>query len=294
MTPARTILLLIAGVLLASCEKEQPKPQQPAQPSAKQGDAPSPPAKAADASLDAFRSAFAAAGVSLPQSLRIALTRKTCQVYCFDVDSKASIDTWKLLRAVTDKTGWYPLVVHDLHIEEVDERPEETDPADTLQEAGSIDAATWLKQRLDGRQPQSGAGEGKPEPNTSFTVPIDDLTGEPAPDVRILLVPTRNGWEVPAFVPFGGAGGWNDCPQDAAHVAVLKYWFERFGAELVAMSDDVLELQIARPPASDEAAAAIANEQYAYCGDIVEQGVGTVPALAQSIKACGIWYFWWD
>jgi hypothetical protein len=298
-------VVLLVAMVGVSCEKEAPKPAKPPAAGTNQTAPQTTQASKAATSLltsptvaasplDSVRSAFTAAGVTLPDSLGIALTRKTCQVLGFDVNAKEAIDTWKSLRAVTDKTGWYPLVVRDLNIEEVDEHPEATDPAETLKAAAEIDASAWLKEKLDRRDKSGAAAEGTPEPNTGFTVPMDETTGEPAPDVRILLVPTRNGWEVPAFVPFGGADGWNDCPGDAAHVAVLKAWYQRYGAELVTMSDDVLELQVARPPASDEAAAAIAMEQFAYCGDIVEQGVGSVKALAASIKACPIWYFWWD
>jgi hypothetical protein len=296
----RAALIPATAMLIVSCEKEQPKPAKPSaaasnqSATAPQASNPVPPSPAQTSPLDSARAAFSAAGINLPDSFRIALTRKSCQILGFDIDAKQAIDTWKSLRAVTDKTGWYPLVVRDLNIEEVDEHPEATDPAETLKAAAEIDVSVWLKEKLDGRDKSKAGEEGTPEPNTAFTVPIDEVTGEPAPDVRILLVPTRNGWEVPAFVPFGGSGGWNECPGDAAHVAVLKSWYQRYGAELVTMSDDVLELQVARPPTSDEAVAAIAMEQFAYCGDIVEQGVGSVKALATSIKACPIWYFWWD
>jgi hypothetical protein len=38
----------------------------------------------------------------------------------------------------------------------------------------------------------------------------------------------------------------------------------------------------------------LAKEQYAYCADIVEQGVGTIEALAATLLNGHIWFFWWD
>ena len=38
----------------------------------------------------------------------------------------------------------------------------------------------------------------------------------------------------------------------------------------------------------------LALEQYAYCNDIVDQGVGTIGALADGLMKSHNWYFWWD
>jgi hypothetical protein len=39
---------------------------------------------------------------------------------------------------------------------------------------------------------------------------------------------------------------------------------------------------------------ALAWEQYWYCLDIVDQGVGSVSALAATLLNSTYWYFWWD
>jgi len=104
-------------------------------------------------------------------------------------------------------------------------------------------------------------------------------------------VPTPRGWEAPAFLNFGG---WNACPQPAEHCAVLAYWKGRYGAEVASMTRDVIELEVARPPASRDEAMALALEQFDYCEDIVDQGVGTISNLAADLLAGSPWYFWWD
>jgi hypothetical protein len=74
----------------------------------------------------------------------------------------------------------------------------------------------------------------------------------------------------------------------------MRYWFERWGAEPVAITSDTVEMLVARPPQSREDALALANEQFAYCEDVVTQGVGTIEALAANLLEGQTWFFWWD
>lgn len=103
-------------------------------------------------------------------------------------------------------------------------------------------------------------------------------------------IPAKNPWEVFAWLPFGG---WNECPQDLEHMAVAKYWFEKYGAVPALMTHDVLEYSLPAP-VSQEKAMEVAWEQFTYCSDIVEQGVGTVGRLADGLAQSKFWYFWWD
>lgn len=128
-------------------------------------------------------------------------------------------------------------------------------------------------------------------PDPDLTTNIEILTGKPYAKCYIVILPARHGWEVPAYANWGG---WNANPAPDLHVAALKSWHDRYGAELVGMSGDVLNLRVARKPASREEALALAREQYAYCADIVDQGVGTIAALAASLMKSRWWFFWWD
>jgi hypothetical protein len=38
----------------------------------------------------------------------------------------------------------------------------------------------------------------------------------------------------------------------------------------------------------------LAQEQYAYCEDIVEQGTGSLANLAATLLDAPTWHFWWD
>jgi hypothetical protein len=106
-----------------------------------------------------------------------------------------------------------------------------------------------------------------------------------------VLVPTDDWTTVPAHLRWGG---WNACPAPEYHIAALRAWRDRFGAELVGLAFDTMNLRVARRPQTRPEALDIAREQYLYCSDIVDQGVGTLSALAATLMASDWWFFWWD
>ena len=116
-------------------------------------------------------------------------------------------------------------------------------------------------------------------------------TGQIEKSLLIALVPTEDPTELPAFLSWGG---WNANPMPAWHVAAFRSWADRYGAIPVVMRRDVIEFRVARRPETRDEATALATEMYAYCGDIVDQGVGTVPVLAATLMVSDWWYFWWD
>lgn len=124
-----------------------------------------------------------------------------------------------------------------------------------------------------------------------LTVAIDILSGKPFDKVYVALIPTDDWTTIPAYLRWGA---WNENPGPEWHVAALRSWRDRYGVELVGVSSDVLNLTVARKPQSRDEAIALAREQYAYCSDIVEQGVGTISHLAKSLMVFDWWFFWWD
>lgn len=74
---------------------------------------------------------------------------------------------------------------------------------------------------------------------------------------------------------------------------IAKYWYEKFGAVPAVMTSDVLEFA-ALPVKDEKTAAMLALQQYAFCSDIVDQGIGTIGALAGMLMGASSWYFWWD
>ena len=70
-------------------------------------------------------------------------------------------------------------------------------------------------------------------------------------------------------------GELEQCPPPAFHVAALRAWRERYGAELVGLGADVMNLRVARRPATRDEALELARAQYVYCSDIIDQGVAS-------------------
>jgi hypothetical protein len=54
---------------------------------------------------------------------------------------------------------------------------------------------------------------------------------------------------------------------------------------------DLMNLRVARKPATREEALEAARVQYVYCNDMVD---GSLSALAADLMAHNWWYFWWD
>ena len=121
---------------------------------------------------------------------------------------------------------------------------------------------------------------------------LRDFNGKKTVPVVLAEIPIKNPWEVFAYLPFGG---WNECPAAEEHMAVAKYWFEKYEAVPALMTPDVLEYTIPfGTSVPSRQALDLALEQYAYCNDIVDQGVETVGRLADGLMKSHNWYFWWD
>ncbi len=118
-----------------------------------------------------------------------------------------------------------------------------------------------------------------------------DHQNKPHAEIFIATLPTGDSAAIPVHLRLGD---WNSCPSPHVHMALARYWWKRFGAQIATVSADVVEYTVERPPADDAEAMELAWEQYLYCCDIVDQGVGSVATLAQALRHSTRWYFWWD
>jgi hypothetical protein len=130
------------------------------------------------------------------------------------------------------------------------------------------------------------------ERRSSRGVRRPDTTHNRAPAGRLGLVAAPYGYVVPGLLSWSGAANVN--LDGADQVAILKLWHDRFGAELVALGFDIVELYVPRPPTDAETALAVAEEQWVYCPDAVDQGVGDLDMLAAVQVRSHRWSFWWD
>ena len=129
--------------------------------------------------------------------------------------------------------------------------------------------------------------------------PVNDQQGmkelsifsqEKTPPMLIVEVPVKEPWQVIAWFPFGN---WNACPEKKDLVNVCKYWYEKYGAVPSLITYDTLEMTVSKPVSNNQSLE-LAEEQYAFCTDIVSQGVGYVNTLADCLRKSTVWYFWWD
>ncbi len=139
--------------------------------------------------------------------------------------------------------------------------------------------------------PPLGDWPASPDTSLGLSVAYDILKNTPLPKVYIGLAPTDDWTTIPAYLRWGG---WNDCPAAEYHVAAMREWRDRYGAELVGISFDTINMRVRRKPKTRDEALALARDQYVYCSDIIDQGVGTYSALAAELIANEWWYFWWD
>jgi hypothetical protein len=174
----------------------------------------------------------------------------------------------------------------------------ETSPQEILQQARALDLNTWFKHRLgesaaleevtDESAWSADVGVAEDE---GFHAVTDTLSRRIHPWVWVAKVPAAQPSETPAWL---NLGGWNACPNASEHVAVWRHWQAKYGAEILCVTTDVIEATVARPPEAKEECYVLAREQFAYCDDIVTQGVGSIDALAAALRNGRRWFFWWD
>jgi hypothetical protein len=92
------------------------------------------------------------------------------------------------------------------------------------------------------REPPLGEWPASPSGSPGLSVAYEISTHRPLPKVHIVLVPADDPTTVPAHLHWGD---WNECPAPEYHVAALRYWREHYGAELVGLNMDVMNLRVA-------------------------------------------------
>jgi hypothetical protein len=199
------------------------------------------------------------------------------------------------------KTGEYPFLIGDEEerlMLEGNAEYDEQDTAEIIRLSYELEPSVWMAVRRreleeDGISPDEVAGEW-PDANLekgAIVSHLDLTTNRPKPKIWIGLAKIEEPWHLPAILKYGG---WNDCPHPDAHCAIHRYWQERYGAEVVSMTGDVVECVVKRPPTTQEEAMELAWQQYFYCLDIVDQGCESVSNLAATLINSPYWYFWWD
>jgi hypothetical protein len=127
------------------------------------------------------------------------------------------------------------------------------------------------------------------EAMTTLPVLMDLRTGSPRDTVHVATIPTRDNTAIPAFLNFGG---WNACPYPHVFVSALRKWNQDWGAELVAITSDTMDIRFPHKPATRAAALELYLEMVALHSDTLMDGD---PAqFAAEAMVSEYWQFWWD
>lgn len=111
-------------------------------------------------------------------------------------------------------------------------------------------------------------------------------------ETRLALVPVRRGADVLPVLGWSGAA--NHVSRTAGLSALLRSWEDRFGARVLRLGPDRLDVSVAAPPTAPEHAEAVAAEHWTFCPDRVLQDSGSLAAHAQEIRGRRSWSFWWE
>jgi hypothetical protein len=212
-----------------------------------------------------------------------------------------------MARSLVAETGYWPVILGedgDLARHERSVMKAAASPAEIVAESERIDCQGLTTRILEELIEDAATEDGNPDgvvphgPWPEQSRPLQGYSilhrygrGAPPP-LHIGLCPATKGWMVPGFLHYGG---WNACPGPGEHVARMRYWEGIHGAELVVMTHDTVEMSVASPPNDRESAMELAQHQFAYCFDIIDQGTaGSLEGLAASLMESSVWSFWWD
>ncbi len=107
------------------------------------------------------------------------------------------------------------------------------------------------------------------------------------PVVTLAYIPSMSSADIPAYLKLGS---WNAVPDANVFVALLRKWQRDYGAELVAVSMDTMDVRVARRPATHQEALIIAREHAKFC----PSNEVTITERAAELMQLDWWHFWWD
>jgi hypothetical protein len=249
---------------------------------------------------DRILDSYQRAGVQLPGLRRARVTVGGLPVWTVHPlpPKQEPFASWRRLRAAHDQTGLWPFLA-GMDLKEVDRQAlselwyqaaTNHDPT-AVQRGLALDVQAFFAEQtaeVVAPDPATLALDAAPlawaerEPQVAFT----------SRDTVIGLIPARHGYEVPGLLSWNGAANYDF--DGAHHVAVLRYWQQRYGAELVTLTGDQIELLVAHPPRDPATIAQVAVEMLGYCPDLDVQGTGTLEGLGNEVVPPRCWSFWWD
>ena len=251
---------------------------------------------------DSPRRELARWGVDVPPLRKLTTTAAGQDVWVADGKRSGTVELWRAVRGVHQHTGLWPFLL----TASADMLPDLLHFAATEADVGELARGEALDSDEVLRELAAMAAGEDEDDDDEFEGELDESTYDKEaravrPDVladvegrlqrdqphRLALIEAAHGWEVPARLAWSGAANYD--LSSAHHLAVLRRWGQRYGADLLTLGFDTIELVVDRPPAEKDEALAVAREQFAYCPHIMWQGVGTIGALAAAQARSRLW-----
>lgn len=218
---------------------------------------------------------------------------QTVAVLLEEHDTSPDLETvWQVLASSFGEHGLWPVVAQgldgDLRRPWLDDLREwEQDPPLPVDVLDLLASKTSPEEPPPWDRRPTALAEGTPG-DTAQLYPPAVLDGE-----GLLVVPVARPSEVPRAI--GWLGAVNHGLDGNAVSAVLGRWEDQFGAVLMRLGFDTIDVQVARPPSDEATRDAVAWEHVLFCPDQIQWGENT---SLQSYAAHEIdslrWSFWWD
>ncbi|GAA3156314.1 DUF4253 domain-containing protein [Planomonospora alba] len=219
-------------------------------------------------------------------------------------DEAVPAELWTRLRAEHPHSGLWPVLLEDTVQpwtagQIAPDAPEEIDNYNTAAFMAEV-WSDWLEKaspdQVEILDPFGVRCPGPAAPGTPMADPdmVADWYAGLVAERRTPLGLVAVGRGADALVAMGWQGALNHNEWMVPLAAVVRSWEDRFGARVVGMGFNTLDLSVAAPPVTFEHALHVAAEHWTFCPDSIVQGAGTLLEYAEQIKGRNAWSFWWD
>jgi hypothetical protein len=208
--------------------------------------------------------------------------------------SKDPFNAWKILRNAVEQTGHWPVFIGNASSLET-MRPMFSaaksldDVRSEIARGSAFDVTSWFDAYNSAGADESD-GEDCEEREPIIITEADLTYGSrrsSSAELILLMIPTMCSWEVPSYLMIGRGNQLHDPYQ---HVGVQKMWFEKYRAELITVTNDMVEMAVHDPPQTLNEAFELAVQHCTYCPDLDD----TLDHLAAERVNANFWSFWWD
>lgn len=242
----------------------------------------------------------AAAITEIATRLQDALRSLGCNVTMVDSSKQDVTESWLEACKRGEREGYHPVMVHiDRGIMDSMADDFENDPQSFRQWQQQIltspvaDGKELLKERFDElKKDYVNDGNCDWQEDIVGTAQsdgaINQLSSDDTGKYLLAEIPVSKPWEVFAYIPIGD---WNNCPPAEEHMAIAKYWYEKYGAVVASIGSDLIDYYVPKPVTENNIE--LAEEKFAYCDDVL-QNFGNLATLAEFDKNSTVWSLWWD